>query len=195
MRRRPKRLRRVAGTWWIAGIAFPLGNGEVGILPPILGLSYNDQDRAIIRAVLAALPWSRVLGGNHEETLPQLRVQALAVAARDVPQIQQELENQRDNHPNENARQAALITLGQSPEAEAIPIPQYLLDMKSPRHAGCTHATPIKVRVPDGDDRPHGTRTQATMGGTWNGPRGRRNEPTERHSINPACPASPGARG
>ena len=155
MKRRPKKLQRVAGTWWIAGIAFPLGNGEVGILPPILGLSYNDQDRAIMRAVLAAVPWSRAMGGDHEKNLPQLRVQALAVAARDVPQIQQELEDQRDNHPNENARRAALIALGQSPEAEAIPIPQYLLDMKSPRHAGCTHAKPVAIRVPREKETAH----------------------------------------
>ena len=152
MKQRPKKLRRRAGTWWIAGISVPLGNGKVGILPPVLGLAYNDQDRAIVRAVLAALPWSQTVGGEGGEAVLQRRIQALPVAARHVTQIQQELEEQRDNHADANAQQAALIALGQSPEAEAIRIPQYLLDMKSPREAGCRHATPLELgtTVPEG---------------------------------------------
>lgn len=142
-----RKQRRKAGTWWIAGIQFPLGNGTVGILPPVLGLAYNDQDRAIVRALLAAVPWSRAMGGAHEKILPQLRIQALAVAASDVTQIQQELEAQRDAHPDGDAREAALIALGQSPEAEVVPVPQQLLDIKSPRYAGCKHAVGVELDV------------------------------------------------
>ena len=148
MKQQRRKQRRKAGTWWIAGISFPLGNGKVGILPPVLGLAHDDQDRAIVRAMLAAVPWSRALGGDYEKALPELRIQALAVAARDVPRVQQELETQRDSHPDGHAREAALITLGQSPEAEAVPIPQYLRDMKSPRHAGCKHARPVELEIP-----------------------------------------------
>ena len=142
-RSRPKQKR--TGTWWIAGIAMRMQDGHVAIMPPVLGLAYDDQDRAMVRAMLAAIPWSELLGPEYEKSLETLRLQCLPIATKDVARMQEDLERQRDHHPEGKARQAARIALGQSEAAERVPIPQYVRELKSARHAGCKPAEMVRM--------------------------------------------------
>ena len=136
-------------TWWIAGIGTPMKNGMVALLPPILGIAYNDQDRAMVRAGLASTVWAKALGGNSDSLMRQMTIQALAAKPADAAQIQRELEDQRDHHPNAYARETALIALGQSESAEAIAVPDYIRNLPSARESACRTAEIVEVKLPD----------------------------------------------
>ena len=144
------------GTWWIAGISMPLEDGTVGIVPPVLGLTHDDQDRAIVRATIAATHWARAVGLDPDTVLPGLRVQALPVRHQDVPTIREDLVLLAEQHDNEDARRAARVALGDDAEAEAVPVPDCIRQLKSNRDAGCRPAQMVTVRL-EKDTAPAGT--------------------------------------
>ena len=147
-RQKQRRVRR-RGTWWVAGIAAAMPNGLVTIVPPVLGLAYDDQDRAIVRATLAATVWAKAMGWNNDEELMDQSIQALPVNAGEAAQVQKDLKALRQHHPSPHGREAARIALGDSKQAEKLPIPEYISNLDNPSDAASGNADRTVSKLPE----------------------------------------------
>lgn len=96
------------------------------------------------------------VGLDPDTVLPGLRVQALPVRHQDVPTIREDLVLLAEQHDNEDARRAARVALGDDAEAEAVPVPDCIRQLKSNRDAGCRPAQMVTVRL-EKDTAPAGT--------------------------------------